>query len=58
MSTDKSPADKPRILTTKWVSDAWEKIKKKSGMKKYSFLKFDLSNNLDGTEDDQIKKGE
>ena len=44
-----------RILTTKWPADAWEKIKKQPNMIKH-FLKCGLSNNLDGTEDDQIEK--
>ena len=46
---------KRRVLATKWVSDSWEKIKKQQDMIKHSFLKCGLSNNLDGTEDDQIK---
>ena len=45
---------KKRIFTTKWVADAWEKIKKQPHITKHSFLKCELSNNLDGTEDDQI----
>ena len=46
---------KKRILTTKWVADAREKIQKPPDMINHSFLKCGLSNNLDGTEDDQIK---
>ena len=46
---------KRRILTTKWVADAWEKIKKEPDKIKYSFLKYGLSNNLSGTEDDKMK---
>ena len=43
-----------RILTTRWVANAWEKIKKQRDMIKHYFLKCGLSNS-DGTEDDQIK---
>ena len=46
---------KKQILTTKWVANAWEKIKKQPDMIKHSFSKCGLSTNLDGTEDDQIK---
>ena len=46
---------KRRILTTKWVADAWEKILKKPDKIKYSFWKCELSNNLSGTEDDKMK---
>ena len=42
-------------MKTKWVSDAWEKIKKQGDMIVHSFLKCGLSNNFNGTEDDQIK---
>ena len=45
---------KRRILTTKWVADALENIKKQPDIIKHSFF-CGLSNNLDGTEDDQIK---
>ena len=41
-------AAKRRILTTKWVADASEKIRKQPDMIKHSFLKYGLSNNLDG----------
>ena len=46
---------KRRILITKWLVDAWEKRKKQPDMIKHSSLKCGLSNNLDGTEDDQTK---
>ena len=44
---------KRRILTTKWVVDAWEKLKSKYSWWNIVFLKCWLSSNLDGTEDDQ-----
>ena len=46
---------KRRILTTKWVADAWENVQKPLDMTKHYFLKCGLSNKLDGTENDQIK---
>ena len=46
---------KKRVFTTKWVAAAWEKSKKQRHIIKHSFLKCELSNNLDGTEEDQIK---
>ena len=46
---------KKRILISKWVADAWDKIKKQPDMMKHSFLKSGLSKNLNDTEDDQIK---
>ena len=41
-------AAKRRILTTKWVADSSEKIRKQPDMIKHSFSKYGLSNNLDG----------
>ena len=46
---------KRRILTRKWVADAWRKIKKQPDMIKHSFSKCGFFNNLHGTKDDQIK---
>ena len=40
-----------RILTTKWVANAWQHIKEQKVMIKDGFLKCGLSNNLDGSED-------
>ena len=47
----KLPVSERRILTTKCVANAWEKIKMETEMIKHRFLKCGLSNNLDGTED-------
>ena len=46
---------KRHILTIKWVAEAWKKFKKCPDMIKHYSLKCGLSNNLDGTEDDQLK---
>ena len=43
-----------RILTTKWVANAWEKIKRNPEMIIHGFLKCGLSNKLDGSEDDYL----
>lgn len=44
-----------RELNTKWVAKAWQKIKKQPDMTKHSFMKRRLSNNLNGSADNQIK---
>ena len=33
-------------MTTKWVGEAWERLKKQKGLIKHSFKKYSLSNNL------------
>ena len=41
-----------RILTTKWVANAWQHIKEQKEMIKDGFLKCRLSNSLDGSYDE------
>ena len=41
-----------RVLTTKWVVEALDRVKKQSDVIKHSFRKCGLSNNVDGSEDD------
>ena len=40
-----------RILTTKWVANAWQKVKQNKDLIIRSFLKCGISNSLDGSED-------
>ena len=40
-----------RVLTTKWVADAWQKVSKNKDMVICSFVK---CGKLDGSEDDQV----
>ena len=40
-----------RVLTTTWVADAWDRVKKQTDVIKHSFKKYSLSNNADGSED-------
>ena len=41
-----------RVLTTKWVAEALDRVKKQPDVIKHSFRKCGLSNNVDGSEDD------
>ena len=43
------------LFTNKWDAEVWGKIKKQPGMIKHSFLKRELPNNLNESENDQIK---
>lgn len=47
-------ASERRVLTTKWVANAWEKVTASKECVIRSFVKCGLTNNLDGTEDKQI----
>ena len=44
-----------RIVTTKWVGNAWDKIKSQKDTIQHSFLKCGLTNALDGSENDLVK---
>ena len=46
----KISASERRVLTTKWVADAWQSIKGETDLIKRSFLKCGISNALDGSE--------
>ena len=42
------------MLTTKWVTEGWEKVSRNKEIIKRSFVKRGISHNLDGTEDNDI----
>ena len=42
------------MLTTKWVAEGWEKVSRDKEIIKRSFVKYGISHNLDGTEDNDI----
>ena len=48
---NKLTAGDRRILTTKWVANAWQKVKQNKDLIIRSFLKCGISNSLDGSED-------
>ena len=50
----KLTASERRVLTTKWVGNAWEKLSENKDMIIRSFVKCGITNNLDGSEDDQV----
>ena len=47
----KLTAGERRVLATKWVVEAWQRVKKQKDLIKHSSKKCGLSNNLDGSED-------
>ena len=47
---EKLTAGETCVLNTKWVGDAWERVKKQKYLK-HSFKKCSLSNHLDGSQD-------
>ena len=51
----KLTASKRRILTTKWVAIAWEKVMQDKEMVIRSFKKCGITTNLDGSENDKVK---
>ena len=51
---NKLPVSERRVLTTKWVSEGWEKVSRNKEIIKRSFVKCGISHNLDGTEDNDI----
>ena len=48
---EKLTAGERIILTTKWVGEAWESVKKQKCLIKHSFKKCGFFKNLDGSED-------
>ena len=50
----KLTASERRVLTTKWVANAWEKLCKNKEMIIRSFVKCGITNKLDGSEDDEV----
>ena len=50
----KLTAGERRILTTKWVAEAWDRIKKQKDLILNSFKNCGISTNVDGTEDDLV----
>ena len=51
----KLTASKRRILTTKWVATAWEKVMQDKEMVIRSFKKCGITTNVDGSENDKVK---
>ena len=51
----KLSASERRVLTTKWVGGAWDRIKKDKELIRHSFKKCGLSNDLNGSEDALVK---
>ena len=51
----KPTASKKRILTTKWVAIAWEKVMQDKEMVIRSFKKCGITTNVDGSENDKVK---
>ena len=50
----KLTASKRRILTTKWVAIAWEKLMQDKEMVIRSFKKCGITTNVDGSENDKV----
>ncbi len=50
----KLTASERRVLTTKWVGNAWEKLSENKDMIIRSFVKCGITSNVDGSEDDQV----
>ena len=50
----KLTASERRVLTTKWVGNAWEKLYENKDMIIRSFVKCGITSNVDGSEDDQV----
>ena len=51
----KLTASKRRVLTTKWVAIAWEKVMQDKEMVIRSFKKCGITTNVDGSENDKVK---
>lgn len=50
----KLTASERRVLTTKWVANAWQKVSENKDMIIRSFVKCGITCKLDGSEDDQV----
>ena len=48
----KLAASERRVLTTKWVGNAWEKLSENKGMSIRSYVKCGITRHVDGSEDD------